>query len=74
MSGATVICESSLCLDSQLRTDLRSSRSGWSQGPPTSDAIATVQWAHLYFNSTSLSEAAFNSDCAAAGRPAPCNV
>ncbi|KAF9267474.1 concanavalin A-like lectin/glucanase [Marasmius fiardii PR-910] len=46
----------------------------WSQGPPTSDAIATVQWVHLYFNSTSLPEAAFNSACAAAGRPAPCNV
>ncbi|KAG7088476.1 hypothetical protein E1B28_012465 [Marasmius oreades] len=47
---------------------------GWSQGPPTSDAIATVQWVHLYFNSTSLSEAAFNSACTSAGRPASCSV
>ncbi|KAG7088477.1 hypothetical protein E1B28_012466 [Marasmius oreades] len=46
----------------------------WSRGPPIADAIATVQWVHLYFNSTTLSEAAFNSVCAAAGHPAPCNV
>ncbi|KAF9262532.1 concanavalin A-like lectin/glucanase [Marasmius fiardii PR-910] len=46
----------------------------WTKGPPTADAIATVQWVHLYFNSTSISEATFNSACKAAGRPAPCKV
>ncbi|KAK7056750.1 hypothetical protein VNI00_002467 [Paramarasmius palmivorus] len=47
---------------------------GFSKGPPQADAIATVQWVHLYFNSTSLSESAFNSACVAAGRPAACVV
>ncbi|KAK1226591.1 hypothetical protein PQX77_010431 [Marasmius sp. AFHP31] len=47
---------------------------GWSKGPPTADAIATVQWVHLYFNSTTLSESAFNTACVNAGRPAACNV
>ncbi|KAF8131339.1 concanavalin A-like lectin/glucanase domain-containing protein [Mycena galopus ATCC 62051] len=47
---------------------------GYSQGPPTADAIATVQYVHLYFNSTSLSAATFNSACSAAGNIAPCNV
>ncbi|KAI3607687.1 concanavalin a-like lectin glucanase [Moniliophthora roreri] len=47
---------------------------GFSKGPPQADAIATVQWVHLYFNSTTLSESAFNSACVAAGRPAVCNV
>ncbi|KAJ7935725.1 concanavalin A-like lectin/glucanase domain-containing protein [Mycena leptocephala] len=48
--------------------------SGFSKGPPTADAIATVKYVHLYFNSTSLSEASFNSACSAAGHPAVCNV
>ncbi|EEB94784.1 hypothetical protein MPER_06348 [Moniliophthora perniciosa FA553] len=47
---------------------------GFSKGPPQADAIATVQWVHLYFNSTTFSESAFNSACVAAGRPAVCNV
>ncbi|KAF7364796.1 Concanavalin a-like lectin glucanase [Mycena venus] len=47
---------------------------GFSKGPPTEDAIATVQFVHLYFNSTSFSAASFNSACSAAGHVAPCNV
>ncbi|TFK47024.1 concanavalin A-like lectin/glucanase [Heliocybe sulcata] len=47
---------------------------GWTNGPPTSDAIATVQWVHMYFNSTSLDASAFDSACSAAGRPAACQV
>ncbi|KAJ6461335.1 concanavalin A-like lectin/glucanase domain-containing protein [Mycena sanguinolenta] len=47
---------------------------GWSHGPPTADAIATVHYANLYFNSTSLSAASFNSACSAAGNVAPCSV
>ncbi|KAJ7672749.1 concanavalin A-like lectin/glucanase domain-containing protein [Mycena rosella] len=39
----------------------------FSKGPPTADAIATVQYVHLYFNSTSVSAASFNSACSAAG-------
>ncbi|KAJ6461362.1 concanavalin A-like lectin/glucanase domain-containing protein [Mycena sanguinolenta] len=47
---------------------------GWSHGPPTADAIATLHYVHLYFNSTSFSAASFNSACSAAGSVAPCNV
>ncbi|KZT29563.1 glycoside hydrolase family 16 protein [Neolentinus lepideus HHB14362 ss-1] len=46
----------------------------WTQGPPTSNAIATVQWVELYFNSTSLSESSFVSACNAAGNPAACQI
>jgi len=46
----------------------------FSKGPPTADAIATVQYVHLYFNSTSFSAASFNSACSAAGNIAPCSV
>ncbi|KAJ7649701.1 concanavalin A-like lectin/glucanase domain-containing protein [Roridomyces roridus] len=46
----------------------------WSHGPPTADAIATVQYVNLYFNSTSFSATAFNSACSAAGHIAPCSV
>jgi len=46
----------------------------FSKGPPTSDAIATIQYVHLYFNSTSLSDTSFKSKCSAAGNVAPCNV
>lgn len=48
--------------------------SGWTHGPPTADAIATVYHINAYFNSTTLSEATFNSQCVAAGRPAACSV
>ncbi|KAF7319397.1 Concanavalin A-like lectin/glucanase [Mycena chlorophos] len=47
---------------------------GWSNGPPTANAIATVQYVDLYFNSTSLSAASFSATCAAAGHVAPCSV
>lgn len=47
---------------------------GWTQGPPTADAVATIQNIKLYFNSTSLSESDFNSACATAGRPASCQI
>ncbi|KAJ7784486.1 concanavalin A-like lectin/glucanase domain-containing protein [Mycena metata] len=47
---------------------------GFSKGPPTADAIATIQYVHLYFNSTSFSAASFNSACSAAHNVAPCNV
>ncbi|KAJ7134784.1 concanavalin A-like lectin/glucanase domain-containing protein [Mycena epipterygia] len=47
---------------------------GWSKGPPMADAIATVQYVHLYFNSTSFSPASFNSACSAAGHISPCAV
>jgi len=46
----------------------------FSQGPPTQDAVATIQNVHLYFNSTSLSELAFNAACANAGHVAPCQI
>ncbi|KAJ7675747.1 concanavalin A-like lectin/glucanase domain-containing protein [Mycena polygramma] len=46
----------------------------FSKGPPTADAIATVQYVHLYFNSTTFSAASFNSACSAAGNIAPCAV
>ncbi|KAF5375789.1 hypothetical protein D9757_008985 [Collybiopsis confluens] len=46
----------------------------FSKGPPTSDAIATVQNVKLYFNSTTLTEAQFNSACSAAGNVAKCSV
>jgi len=46
----------------------------FSKGPPTADAIATVHYVHLYFNSTSFSAASFNSACSAAHNVAPCNV
>ncbi|KAJ7842356.1 hypothetical protein B0H14DRAFT_2586370 [Mycena olivaceomarginata] len=47
---------------------------GFSKGPPNADAIATVQYTHLYFNSSSFDAAMFNAACSAAGRIAPCNV
>ncbi|EPQ58833.1 hypothetical protein GLOTRDRAFT_34214, partial [Gloeophyllum trabeum ATCC 11539] len=47
---------------------------GWTKGPPKSDAIATVQYVRMYFNSTSLVEAAFSASCKAAGSPAACSI
>ncbi|KAJ7863021.1 concanavalin A-like lectin/glucanase domain-containing protein, partial [Mycena olivaceomarginata] len=46
----------------------------FSRGPPTTDAVATLKYVNLYFNSTTLSAAAFSSQCSAAGNIAPCNV
>jgi len=46
----------------------------FSKGPPTADAIATVQYVHLYFNSTTVSAASFDSACKTAGNIAPCTV
>ncbi|KAJ6605669.1 concanavalin A-like lectin/glucanase domain-containing protein [Mycena sp. CBHHK59/15] len=46
----------------------------FSKGPPTADAIATVHYVHLYFNSTTLSAATFASACSAAGNVAPCSI
>ncbi|KAJ7459924.1 concanavalin A-like lectin/glucanase domain-containing protein [Mycena latifolia] len=46
----------------------------FSKGPPTADAIATVHYVHLYFNSTTFSAASFNSACSAAGNISPCSV
>ncbi|KAJ6559114.1 concanavalin A-like lectin/glucanase domain-containing protein [Mycena vulgaris] len=46
----------------------------FSKGPPTADAIATVHYVHLYFNSTTVSAKSFNAACSAAGSIAPCNV
>ncbi|KAF5375747.1 hypothetical protein D9757_008984 [Collybiopsis confluens] len=46
----------------------------FSKGPPTSNAIATVQNVKLYFNSTTLTETQFNSACSAAGNVAKCSV
>ncbi|KAF8600000.1 concanavalin A-like lectin/glucanase [Ceratobasidium sp. AG-I] len=48
--------------------------SGWTQGPPTSDAIATIYYIKAYFNSTSLSASQFNTQCAAVTNKTPCNV
>ncbi|KAH7099552.1 concanavalin A-like lectin/glucanase domain-containing protein [Auriculariales sp. MPI-PUGE-AT-0066] len=47
---------------------------GWTKGPPTADAIATLQYIKLYFNSTSLGETAFNQRCVAAGNVAKCRI
>jgi len=47
---------------------------GWTKGPPTADAVATVYYVKAYFNSTSFDAATFDSQCAAAGHPAPCSV
>lgn len=46
----------------------------WSMGPPKADAIATIQYINLYFNSTSYNETAFNSACKQSGKPAVCQV
>lgn len=46
----------------------------WTKGPPTEDAIATIYYIKGYFNSTSLSESQFNSQCAAAASRVPCSV
>ncbi|KAJ6559116.1 hypothetical protein DFH09DRAFT_1161961 [Mycena vulgaris] len=46
----------------------------FSKGPPTADAIATVHYVHLYFNSTTFSAGSFNTACSAAGSIAPCSV
>ncbi|KAJ7366933.1 concanavalin A-like lectin/glucanase domain-containing protein [Mycena albidolilacea] len=46
----------------------------FSKGPPVADAIATVQYVHLYFNSTTLSASSFSTQCNAAGNIAPCSV
>ncbi|KAJ7801332.1 concanavalin A-like lectin/glucanase domain-containing protein [Mycena olivaceomarginata] len=37
----------------------------FSKGPPMADAIATVQYMHLYFNSTSFYASDFNTQCSA---------
>ncbi|KAH7099551.1 concanavalin A-like lectin/glucanase domain-containing protein [Auriculariales sp. MPI-PUGE-AT-0066] len=47
---------------------------GWSQGPPSADATATVQFIKMYFNSTSFDEGAFNARCAAAGSVDKCSI
>ncbi|KAJ3878897.1 concanavalin A-like lectin/glucanase domain-containing protein [Lentinula edodes] len=46
----------------------------FSQGPPTSNAIASVEYVKLYFNSTSLSEAKFIETCSGAGNIARCTI
>ncbi|KAJ7288246.1 concanavalin A-like lectin/glucanase domain-containing protein [Mycena rebaudengoi] len=46
----------------------------FSKGPPKADALATVHYVHLYFNSTTFSATAFASACRAAGNVAPCTV
>ncbi|KAJ3849064.1 concanavalin A-like lectin/glucanase domain-containing protein [Lentinula lateritia] len=46
----------------------------FSQGPPTSNAIASVEYLKLYFNSTSLSEAKFIETCSGAGNIARCTI
>jgi hypothetical protein len=48
--------------------------SGFSQGPPTADSIASIKTLKFYFNSTSLTEAQFNQQCLAAGNVAQCVV
>ncbi|KAB5590258.1 Glycoside hydrolase family 16 protein [Ceratobasidium theobromae] len=48
--------------------------SGWTQGPPTQDAIATIYYIKAYFNSTLVSESQFNTQCAAASSKTPCSV
>ncbi|KAH8930007.1 glycoside hydrolase family 16 protein [Atractiella rhizophila] len=46
---------------------------GWTQGPPTADAIAVVEYVNMYFNSTTMDEAAFKRQCN--GNPtAVCNI
>ncbi|KAF8143528.1 hypothetical protein K438DRAFT_2109273 [Mycena galopus ATCC 62051] len=47
---------------------------GWSYGPPTADAIATVHYVQLYFNSTSLSANSFQTTCSQAGNIPACSV
>lgn len=46
----------------------------WTKGPPTKDAIATIQYIKMYFNGTNFGEAAFNSQCRAAGNVAKCRI
>lgn len=46
----------------------------FSKGPPTANAIATIQYLELYFNSTTLSQAEFDSACSAAGNVAQCSI
>jgi hypothetical protein len=47
---------------------------GFSKGPPTADAIATVQLVQMCFNSTSLSEIQFISSCNVAENVAQCLI
>ncbi|KAF8143269.1 concanavalin A-like lectin/glucanase domain-containing protein [Mycena galopus ATCC 62051] len=47
---------------------------GWSYGPPIADAIATVHYVNLYFNSTSLSASSFHTTCSQAGNIPACSV
>jgi len=47
---------------------------GWTYGPPTADATATVYFLRAYYNSTKMTDAQFNTACVNAGRPAVCNV
>ncbi|KAJ7175932.1 concanavalin A-like lectin/glucanase domain-containing protein [Mycena filopes] len=46
----------------------------FSKGPPTADAIATIHYVHLYFNSTTFSANSFQTACNAAHNVAPCSV
>ena len=47
---------------------------GWTKGPPTADATATVHYIKAYFNSTSFDEGAFGAQCAAAGGVPACAI
>jgi len=48
--------------------------SGWTHGPPTSDAVATIYYINAYFNSSSVTPGDFDQVCTAAGNVAPCSV
>ncbi|KAJ3827808.1 concanavalin A-like lectin/glucanase domain-containing protein [Lentinula raphanica] len=47
---------------------------GFSQGPPKSNAVATVEYIKLYFNSTSMDEQKFSQACSKAGHVARCKI
>ncbi|KAJ3710113.1 hypothetical protein C8R42DRAFT_597716, partial [Lentinula raphanica] len=47
---------------------------GFSQGPPRSNVVATVEYIKLYFNSTSMDEQKFSQACSEAGHVARCKI
>jgi len=59
---------------SSILVNLWSDGGVWTRGPPKEDAVALVQNIKMFFNSTSLDGAKFDSQCAAAGNVDPCEI
>ncbi|QRV85770.1 glycoside hydrolase family 16 protein [Ceratobasidium sp. AG-Ba] len=70
----STVSKNSPSVASLLLANVWSDGGEWSRGPPTQDAVATIYYIKAYFNSTSLSTAQFNSQCAAASNKTPCSI